>query len=498
MAATTMEEATTAEEFRWTKLFAALLTGLLLLRLVALALNGTDLFFDEAQYWSWSLEPAFGYYSKPPLVAWLIGLATSACGPSEACVRLPSPLVHTGTAVAIFFLGRHLYDARTGAIAGLAFATLPGVSLSAGIISTDVPLLFFWAVALLALVHLAHSRAWWPGVLLGLALGLGLNAKYAMGWFVVCLAVYLWAEPARRALLKDARLYLALGLAALMIAPNLAWNASHGFATFSHTADNAKWTGPLLNPLRALEFFGTQFGVFGPILFASLIVISVRAWRQGAPAADRLLLSFTLPVLVVITLQALLSRAHANWAAVSYVAGTVLVTATLVRELSWRWLTASFFVNGAAALMLVAGTSLAGQATLPFGPDPFARTLGWRDLAEAVRGEIETARAAGKPFGAVLTDERSVTAELLYYMREEETPVLAWRAGSRPQDHYELTRPFTGAAREPVLLVALGRDAGAIRSSFENAVEIGRRELPAGPRQLRRVTFHALSGYKPK
>ena len=115
-----------------------------------------------------------------------------------------------------------------------------------------------------------------------------------------------------------------------------------------------------------------------------------------------------------------------------------------------------------------------------------------------MRGELVAARQSGRPFGAVLSDERSVTAELLYYMRGEETPVLAWRAGTRPQDHYELTRPFTGEAREPVLLVALGRDAGAIKSAFASAVEIGRRELPAGPRQHRRVTFHALSGYKPR
>ena len=160
---------------------------------------------------------------------------------------------------------------------------------------------------------------------------------------------------ARRALLKDARLYLALAIGLLLLAPNPLWNASHGFATLSHTADNAKWTGPLVNPLRALEFLGAQFGVFGPILFAGLIAIAVRAWRHGVPEPDRLLLAFALPVLVVITLQALLSRAHANWAAVSYVAGTVLVTATLVRDLSWRWLSASFAINGTAAVLIVAG-----------------------------------------------------------------------------------------------------------------------------------------------
>jgi hypothetical protein len=33
---------------------------------------GLDLSFDEAQYWTWSLSPAWGYYSKPPFLSWLI------------------------------------------------------------------------------------------------------------------------------------------------------------------------------------------------------------------------------------------------------------------------------------------------------------------------------------------------------------------------------------------------------------------------------------------
>ena len=112
---------------------------LLAIRVLALRYNATDLFFDEAQYWSWSLEPAFGYYSKPPLIAWVIRLSTDACGLSEFCIRLPSPLIHAATAFAVFAAATRLYDARTGFWAALAFATLPGVSFSAGIISTDVP-----------------------------------------------------------------------------------------------------------------------------------------------------------------------------------------------------------------------------------------------------------------------------------------------------------------------------------------------------------------------
>ena len=203
---------TTSRELPWTAIVIAGLAALLCVRLAALYWNATDLFFDEAQYWAWSEQPAFGYFSKPPLVAWLIRVATEACGPGEACVRLPSPFLHTLTALAVFFLGRRLYDARVGALSALAFATLPGVSLSAGLISTDVPLLTCWAIALVGFAALFQTDRLWPALVLGLAFGIGLNAKYAMAWFIMCAAVYLLLTPERRGVLRDYRLWLALAL----------------------------------------------------------------------------------------------------------------------------------------------------------------------------------------------------------------------------------------------------------------------------------------------
>jgi predicted membrane-bound mannosyltransferase len=149
---------------RYSAVLAVALAVLLLIRLIALKFNATDLFFDEAQYWNWSQEPAFGYYSKPPLIAWLIGASTAVCGVSEFCIRLPSPLVHTATAGVIFALGTRLYSAQVGFWSALAFATLPGVSFSAGIISTDVPLLFTWALALLGFVALFDTKASTPSM----------------------------------------------------------------------------------------------------------------------------------------------------------------------------------------------------------------------------------------------------------------------------------------------------------------------------------------------
>ncbi|MFV0368545.1 MAG: ArnT family glycosyltransferase [Hyphomicrobiaceae bacterium] len=487
---------TKQDEVRWTVLLAVGLAALLGLRLIALTLNGTDLFFDEAQYWSWSQAPDFGYYSKPPLIAWIIRGATEVCGHGEACIRMPSPIIHTMTALVVFLIGRRLYGAMTGVFAALAFATLPGVSVSSGIISTDVPLLFFWALALYALTVMFDDKSWCPALLLGVALGGGLNAKYAMVWFVLCLAVYLVATPGKRWILKDARLWVAGAIGGAMILPNVLWNVSHKFATLSHTADNANWQGSLLNPAKALEFFGAQFGVFGPILFAGLLVIAWRAWREGLPAPDRILLSFALPVVIVITVQAFLSRAHANWAAVSYVSATLLVVATMVRDLDWAWLRRSMVLHAFILLALVVATTFAGRIVLPGGASPFARTLGWEALVEATRAELDAARAKGQPFAAVLADDRSVTAELLYYMRDEPTPVRAWKSSLVAKDHYQLTRPFKGATTGPVLLVSLGVPDAKITESFAHAETFKRSKIAAGAGKNRTVSFTALEGLK--
>lgn len=478
-------------------LLLAGLLGLLAIRLVALALNGTDLFFDEAQYWTWSREPAFGYYSKPPLVAALIGAAGAVCGDGTFCIRVASPILHTVTAALVFLIGRRLYDERVGLWSALTFATLPGVSLSSGIISTDVPLLAAWALALLGLVGLVQQpRGWAPAVALALGIGLGLNAKYAMAFFPISLAVWLIVTPSARGLLRDPRLWVGLAVGLLLIAPNLAWNAAHKFATFAHTADNARWGGQLLRISKGFEFIGAQAGVFGPILLASLVLALHRGWRDGLSSADRLLVCFIVPVLAVITTQAFVSRAHANWAATAYVAASILVPATLLRLNLERWLKTSLALHLVIMALLIGGTSFAGRFKLPFGGDPFERTLGWQALGQRTEAVLAEARAAGQPYTSVIADERAVTAELLYYMRHEATPVRAWLSGPRPLDHYELTRPFRADAKGPVLLVSVRADAERITGHFEGVSEIRHEDVPAGLGKPRRVRFIKLEDYK--
>src|SRR6185312_1238622 len=215
-------------------------------RLLWLAGGHTDLYPDEAQYWLWSLHPAFGYYSKPPLVAWLITASTAVFGEDEFAIRVTAPLLHFATSLVIFALARRLYDARTAMWSAIAYATLPGVSASAVIISTDAPLLFCWTVALYAFLRAREpgGERWW--LMVGIAAGFGLLSKYAMAYWLLSALLFLLLFRDERRHLK--RFFGAVLLALLVYAPNFAWNASNGFVSYLHTRDNADLGGPLFHP----------------------------------------------------------------------------------------------------------------------------------------------------------------------------------------------------------------------------------------------------------
>ncbi|MGA9604515.1 MAG: glycosyltransferase family 39 protein, partial [Methyloceanibacter sp.] len=137
----------------------ACLAALLALRLAAIYAAKTDLVSDEAQYWTWSRELAFGYFSKPPMIAWLIRGATAICGDGEVCIRSASPVLYTLASVVMFLTGRALFGERVGFWSAIVFATLPGVSYSSILITTDVPLILFWIIALYFWVMLVKRQS---------------------------------------------------------------------------------------------------------------------------------------------------------------------------------------------------------------------------------------------------------------------------------------------------------------------------------------------------
>lgn len=250
------------------------------LRILTLIVSPLGLGPDEAQYWFWSRDIDFGYFSKPPLIAWAISLTTSVFGNDPWAARLSAPLFHLGAAAFLFHAGRRLFGERAGFWSGASWLLMPGVALSSFIIATDAPLLFFWSAALFFLVRIvARERLeMFDFAGLGAAIGLGLMSKYAMIYFPIALIVMAAAPALRRAIYRPPLFATAL-IAFAIVLPNILWNAANDFQTLAHTAANAHWTSGLFKPLKLLDFLAGQFAVFGIIPFAALMYVCARLRR---------------------------------------------------------------------------------------------------------------------------------------------------------------------------------------------------------------------------
>lgn len=419
--------------------FAAAALALLILRVGVLALSGVSLHGDEAQYWTWAQSFEWGYYSKPPLIAWVIGATTSVCGDAAPCVRLPATLFHIASGFVLTALARDLFGDRTALWCGVGWLTLPAVSFSSLLMSTDTILLFCWSLALFAYSRVLREGDWKWALLLAIAFGLGLNAKYAMAFFLLCAVLHglLFRQVSLGVLPK-----LAVGfiLGGAMILPNVLWNASNGWATLEHTADNAHWQGVVLHFDELWEFLSAQFGVFGPIFFACLFLVLARVPRRDGNLSDgaKLLIAFSVPVLVVISIQALLSRANANWAATAYPAATLLVVSYLMQGgARLRWLKGSIGLHLAAALVVYVAFMAPNRTAEVMGRDPFEDLSGWQDIADDV-----VALAEAEEIETILMDNRLFIATLAYTMRDEiragEIEIRAWNHDTKIDHHYEM------------------------------------------------------------
>ena len=432
----------------WTRLTLLVIAAFLVLRLAALLLSGFELTYDEAQYWAWSRHLAFGYFTKPGLIAWLIRGTTEVCGDDVACVRAPAPILHAAAAWFVFLTARRLYDGRVAFWSALAYAAMPAVSLSSLILNTDVPLLFFWCVGLHATVRFLERPSLPRAVYLAGTVAFGLNAKYAMIYLPASLLAYFLATADKRPLLRNGATWVALlgGLAGFL--PNLIWNAQNGFVTFHHTGDNAGWETIGFKVGKIFEYLGGQAVIPGPILFVVVILAAALGWRSTRPGADRLMMWLSLPILIVIGVNAAFAKLHGNWAATAFPALIIFASALLGNGRWYGFLKLSAAINVIVAVALVVGASLVGRVPLPERPRQLQRLLHWADYGGKL---ADAARAAG--VRTVVTIGRPMTSETLYELRDSGLDVRPYLApGAAPADQFEMTIPYD-PAHGPALLV---------------------------------------------
>jgi undecaprenyl-diphosphatase len=469
-----------------------LIAGVLLFRLIYAAIVPLDLVPDEAYYWDWSRQLDWGYYSKPPMVAWLIALSTSLAGSSAFAVRLPAVLLGTLGLFWMYLLAASLYGRKAGFWAALLTAATPGNAALALLMTIDAPFLFCWSAALYCFWRFLEGGrrrgAWLAATTL--VTGLGLLSKQTMFGFLPLAFVFLLVSPADRAQLRKPGFWVWIVGSLLFLVPVLVWNMHHDWITAQHTSGH--FTSSPVGMLKRLSRFGEFLaGLFGggtPVtmaLFAAVLVLAAYGFRRIDRRARYLFCFSGLPMAGVLGL-ALVQRVQPNWPAGFVPAGLVLVCGWALGQVAGlRPLNAGQQGLRRAAVVGAACVLVTYLAPFGFGLqgsriDPAARLRGWREVGQTADAAWRQLPSPQDAF-LVATTGRAAASELAFYLPAQPR-AFVWNATGQIQSQYDLwggPRDRIGAA----CLIVTTPDSPppeALATAFETVEPAGQVNIPIG------------------
>lgn len=388
----------------------AVLTIKALLALAYIAWGPLNLGPDEAQYWTWSQQLAWGYYSKPPGIAWQIWLGTQIFGNTELGVRffcvVIAMLLSIATCVCARWSGQSW---RVAFWAGTLVALTPFGFAATFLATTDWAFFVFWTLTC-GVVARALSRGECPNYfIVGLLIALGALWKwpiYSLWGFIIGGAVLI---PHWR------RLSLVGGMAVSLLGllPSVAWNASNNWATFRHVASTVvvpagkatAWQG---NPF---EFLGVQMLLVSPIIFVFLgmaLLYLVRHWKE-VPPAIRWCGCCCGGIVLVHCMLSFTKKLQGNWCLYAYPPGMVITAWYVdVHLRKWRWLKAAVAINVVAGALIFA-LPVFQERGVSYGANAFRHLQGWRQLDAVLQ------RAGYRSDRHALLSDRYQTSSLLSF-----------------------------------------------------------------------------------
>lgn len=250
------------------------------------------LHLDQADHLAW------GYLSVPPLTSW-ISVVISWLGNSVFWIRFFPALFGVFTLMLIWDLvGRLGGSLFAKSLAALALLCSALIRLNILYQPNSIDILCFTLVFYTMICHIQSGKSRWL-YLLGISFALGFLNKYT----IVFLAIGLFPALAltRRAVFQNKHLYGALGLALLLILPNLIWQYQNGFPVFTpmHLLNSFQ----LVNNSR-IGFLMDQLLFFYPLLVIWLAGLISLLFSRRYSEYRFVGLCFLITLGVFITLQA--------------------------------------------------------------------------------------------------------------------------------------------------------------------------------------------------
>ena len=416
-----------------------------LVRIWFLWSNQLDLVYDEAQYWDWTRHMQLSYYSKGPLIAWLIKGWTSIFGDTQFGVRIGAVVNSFLTqSILLFGLGKMMKRPVAALWAVILANTIPLFLASGLLITTDSPLLVCWLTALFA-VYAASERpeSKLPYIIFGSVLAIGILAKYMMLAMVGVLFFYcigLWRHKMlQKVFVKRMALAVAAGTFVGFL-PILLWNMQNDWVGFRHVAklagvNKSASADPFFRFDVFPEYMGAQIGLITPWWFAFMLFGAWTAIKQGwtkkgaaaledpAKVRQALLLSVGFWMLWgFFVFWSFHTKIYPNWSAMSYAAGIML--AAIAVEGGHVWGKTAAVIRGKRIPLVKTGVIIGivlfilmhSLGQLPFRSrsfNPAMRLMGWTDMSQQLQKLTDEMPNPDSVF--YFSDRYGVTANLAFY-----------------------------------------------------------------------------------
>jgi 4-amino-4-deoxy-L-arabinose transferase-like glycosyltransferase len=395
----------------------AAIAALIVVRLVVAA--SIPLAGDETLYWRYSRYLAPGYLDHPAMNPFLIRLGTMVFGDSPFGIRLFAVLTALPASWAVWRSGAIFSGSeRIGATAALFFNLTVTMNVGSMLATSDASVVLTSCFVMLALAKLNQTDrgVWWLAV--GLALGVGMWAKYTTAFFAIGIAIWLLAVPEKRKWFFSPWPYLGAIVALAVFAPVLLWNANHEWASVAY--QSSRFVTHQFRIAYPLELIVSQVGLATPSVFILAVLGVTWAYRElRYRSAAILLAALVLPVLIYFLWHSLHERVQGNWP--ECITPALVCAAALAMHLFPRMTGASAAAARwshrlAVPVALFLAALVYAQAlfgVIPLRRDPTSRLLGegWPELAQSI--DAMRARAGAQ---VLLTTDYTLAGALTYYL----------------------------------------------------------------------------------
>ena len=467
---------------KWLLVILAVRTGVMLL-----VVNGADLAGDEAYYWDWGRRPDWGYYSKPPMIGWMMAVIGWLTGHAEWGIRAAALLLGTVMLSVTWRLARDLFGGAVAELAVLLILLTPGNAGLCLLLTIDAPLLLAWTLGLWLYWRAASEpQSWLRWLSLGLVIGFGCLSKQMMLVFPLIMVVHAAVSREDRGLLKNPRFWCAIVLGLVFMIPNLWWNSQHGWITLEHTKHHfdaqsmswGRWLG------RFGENVGLQALIYTPVLFVALVVVLWQRFRGfGQLSREQLYLwLFSAPALACFLMLALRQRINPNWPAAFFVPAILLTAEWLLQAAHAGW--RRWTLRVAVALAIVIHVALI--VTMSTGLKSIGKVAGLRGWKESgIQADAFLAKMPRPANTFVMALGHRYHAAWMSFYMPSHPRLYRWEASGTPQSQYEVWPGPEERIGDDALILDPTPGEGMllpaeIKKAFERVERIGTISVPLG------------------